>query len=911
MPAAAIHRVSFSPVRFVEAAAGDMVRRHASAGGGMPDLRRAILLIPDAHAAADVARALRAASGAPVLLLPRMVTLRSWASDVLLDRPVLPRAVREATLYGALAAHPSLGDADRWVIAGELLNLFDELTLHAVVLPQTVNEFARQLERAYRARKSRSFEFEAALVHELWRVMTRDARELDAEAAYALRLAQLAVRASHPLYVLGVQQMIPSEQHFLQVYAQHAPVTVFEPDAVAGDAGTRMLSVAWPSTAANADLRTRARSLREEFPVSPLAERVSIFGATSPEQEAQAVDVQVREWLLAGKQRIAVVALNRVTARRARALLERAAVLVRDEAGWPMATTSAATVISRWLDVVSGDAYHRDLLDLMKSPFSFHDWPRDQRQQTVWRLERYVREASATSGLGHFIALAEQHHDAEVRQLLVRVQRGANVLGRARRPLARWIEALTASLDEIGVRSGLLADAAGMQIFDLIHKYKEELSRDTLPVSFAEWRRWLARQLEAASFIERTVDSPVMFTYLDATPLRAFDAVLVLGCDARHLSSAGDAPLFFNQSVRAQLGLPTRHDEARDTETLLATLIASASTVLLTWQKISGGESGLLAPPIERLLALHECAYGSGLDDKHLAALIAHTEVRCEGRSQAVAETLPPAPRAAAALLPDAISASGYNTLIACPYQFHARYLLRLAELDDVQELIEKSDYGQRVHAALQAFHAAHALTGDLADHEAIATLEKLSDEVFAEAISRNYLARGWLLRWKALIPDYIAWQRQREAEGWRWHAGEAERRIAIHTPGGRQLTLVGRIDRVDRRADDSVAVVDYKTRAENKLKDALKVPGEDVQLPVYALLWGGPVAAALFLSIEREGVKAVAIEEEVSQLAQAARDRLGVLYDAMSGGQPLPAQGAASTCEYCDMQGLCRRAHW
>jgi len=42
------------------------------------------------------------------------------------------------------------------------------------------------------------------------------------------------------------------------------------------------------------------------------------------EQEAQAADVQVRRWLLAGKTSIAVVVQDRLVARRLRALLERA-----------------------------------------------------------------------------------------------------------------------------------------------------------------------------------------------------------------------------------------------------------------------------------------------------------------------------------------------------------------------------------------------------------------------------------------------------------------------------------------------------------------------------------------------------------------------------------------------------------
>ena len=105
--------------------------------------------------------------------------------------------------------------------------------------------------------------------------------------------------------------------------------------------------------------------------------------------------------------RIGVIVNDRTVARRARALLERAGVLVRDEAGWPFSTTSAATAIGRWLDVVSGDAYHRDLLDLLKLPFAFHDWPRATRQATVAELaaeagvpaER-VRERDTSNGLG-------------------------------------------------------------------------------------------------------------------------------------------------------------------------------------------------------------------------------------------------------------------------------------------------------------------------------------------------------------------------------------------------------------------------------------------------------------------------------------------------------------------------------
>ena len=138
---------------------------------------------------------------------------------------------------------------------------------------------------------------------------------------------------------------------------------------------------------------------------------------------------------------------------------------------------------------------------------------------------------------------------------------------------------------------------------------------------------------------------------------------------------------------------------------------------------------------------------------------------------------------------------------------------------------------------------------------------------------------------------------------------GEVARAGEITTPEGKTLTLHGRLDRVDE-GPNGVAVVDYKTREAAKLKKSLEPPGEDVQLPVYALLWGAPVADALFLSLEREEVKAVELWGRAG-LAEAVRLRLGELFDALAAGARLPAQGVEETCEYCEARGLCRRNLW
>ena len=891
----------------------------------LPDLTHAVVLVPDPHAAQDVGGALREAAGVAALLLPRISTLGQWAGTMPIGKAVTSRTAREALLYRELSQRGWLKSADLWAVCGELASLFDELTRYNIALPSDLPEFNRQLERAYRARSGDSLTFEARLIHELWHVIARVTGEADPEAAYQMRLGGLAENASGPLYALGLTRLSPAEERFLEQYAERQPVKLFSPEwAADADAVERMLAAAWPREPDLAGLLERARAFKAAHSASPLARRLRLIGAGSAEEEAHAVDVTVREWLLTGKKRIAVVVQDRLVARRARALLERAQVLVKDEAGWAFSTTSAATVIGRWLDVAGGECYYRDLLDLMKSPFAFHDWPRESRRGAVWRFERYVREEGVISGLSAFIKLAEERNDPEVGQMLARIRAGLSALGRGSRPIPRWLSALSVSLERIGVHAGLAADSAGDQLLDLLARLGQELGADTLTVNFSEWRRWLARQLEAETFRDRAIESPVVFTSLPATRLRRFDAVVLLGCDASHLPGPDPVSLFFNQGVRAELRLPTWAERAREIEDQLAQVVASCSAVVATWQRTLAGEPNPLSPQLERLAAVHRLAYGSELVEEARPAHLAGSGVHRPEGPYTIEPTRRPAPLSAAALAPRRISASGYNSLVACPYQFHARYLLGLAELDDVQEMIEKKDYGQLVHSLLAEFHRAHprvsALDGALAERE----LTELSERSFAPVVARNYLARAWLARWTALIPDYLDWQREREAEGWTWKDGEAARELEVTTPGGKALTLRGRIDRIDIRntapgsegASEShpsplYAVLDYKTRDPTKLRKSLELPGEDVQLSVYALLWGGAVAEALFLSLDRDGVAAVPLEDEISALAEKVRARLGELIDALAAGSPLPAQGVEEVCEYCEMRGLCRRNHW
>lgn len=264
-----------------------------------------------------------------------------------------------------------------------------------------------------------------------------------------------------------------------------------------------------------------------------------------------------------------------------------------------------------------------------------------------------------------------------------------------------------------------------------------------------------------------------------------------------------------------------------------------------------------------------------------------------------------PCPVVPPALLPQRISASGYNSLVACPYQFYARHMLHLNELDEVREGVEKRDYGEWVHDILHRFHQQFPVLAEHACAVLAEALRHISGAVFAPAVERDYLARAWLLRWQQAIPAYLDAQLKSEAEGWRYQNGE----VPFELPLTGELLMHGRIDRVDVQAGGAVRVLDYKMIEATRLRNKLKEPGEDVQLACYAQVYEADEAA--FISIEKDKVLSVAPPQDLPELAQANIERLLALFEQMRKGAAMPAHGVDEDCLYCEMRGLCRKGEW
>jgi ATP-dependent helicase/nuclease subunit B len=841
-----------------------------------------------------------AARGFATVVPPRMATLEGLLDAAMLGLPVVPRARRLADLHRLLVSRGWFGGMPQWDTCRVILALADELSAR---LPEPPDEkgFLRLIEAHYRGRAARVAEPEARLVYEVWRAYARPARgaSLDPGLARRMLLAEAARALAGPLIVVAARTEAVLDT---EVAALAEMVSARWPVIVAGRAGLPCaLERAWPASLEETP-SVRAAALGESD--RALFDRVRVLRAPSLEAEAAAAAHQVRTWLAQGKRAIALVAADRMVARRVRALLEREGVLLTDEAGWKLSTTSAATCAMRWIDAVSGNFHQRDLQDWLRSPFVFADVERGPLARARAAIEEAIRRNNLQGGLGALRHALERAGapDATALAIVDRIEVAARPWARRAAVLDEWFDLLLETLAALGATNALAADAAGILLLDLLRTLRDQLAGGAAQ-PLAAWRDFLASELEGASFRDSAIDSPLVMTSLARAQLRRFEATLLLGAGEAHLGAADDPGPLFAARLRAQMGLATPEEQSAGLRDSLGTIIEHADEFRATWQSGSAAEPQPLSPWFVRLDVLARAAGHPGLIEAARAPAGASPQ-GLESRFMGM-----PAP-SAAPLRPAVISVSAYASLIACPYQFFARHMLALNEADEVREEFEKTDYGQWVHDLLNRLHMRFPRFSGMARDVLLTEFHRIADSVFAPAIEFNYLSLGWKRRWVALAEAYIDWQIQREGSGWHWQAGEVKASLPIPAASGRSLELRGRLDRIDARGRGEVEILDYKTQDAAALKRKVAEPGEDVQLAAYRLLHAaGGDARAAFVAVDGKAIRTVPANQQ--HTPQAERRRLLALVDGIDAGAGLPANAPESACAWCEMRGLCRRDHW
>lgn len=927
----------------------------------LPDLSRTVVLLPDLQFASQLRQRLLDAAmamGHDALLGPQVTTPGLWLQEnTWLDQETPARARRELLLVEVLQQHPDVfGHDDPWRIAASLVTLFEEMTLHRVPVPASAEAFIERLRSAYgiEDRLPEPLGQEGGIVHRLWTAWHEQLQAddmADPGAAHLQRLA-LATQAASDLHfcLLGFDSPpVADAEWFCRLLDSGKASGIF----YRGDPGNGLLAErlqrleqekpASPSAAEHCldilytrtdePLVERAARLSSCLEHSPLAGQLSVFAARSPESEARAIDLQVRQWLLDGKTSIGIVTEDRRLARRVRALLERAGITPRDMGGWALSTTSAAAALERWLETVEEDFAYQPLLDVLKSPFSFPGDDAEALAADIYRFEQdIVHHENIARGLEryrkHIRLRAQRLKQAWSERTAARLQQLLNQLDHAADPLRpfldttahapdRILDALKASLEELGMWQTFSNDPAGQRILGEWQLLHHAASQSQVTMNWPEFRAWLGSALESHDFTPATADSPVMLLTLQQAQPGYFDGVIIGACDLEHLPVRNPPSAFFNDAVRTDLGLPVWPDQYTLQLLRFRRLLQRAPQVLMTWHSEAGGEQRMPGPWVAALQNFHRLAWGSDLENTRLQPLLDEpgTQVRGNHPLPEATASRRPAPALPPGFLPGTISVSSHDDLVACPYRFFAARGLGLKPREAISEALEKAGYGELVHRCLEIFHAGKegyppAFTEPVtpANRDAAArSLETISRAVFTRELEDNFEHRAWLARWLERIPAYIRWQEARQPE-WRFSLAEQALEMAL----GNGHTLHGRIDRIDTNGSD-LAITDYKTGAIPKQAEV--EAGEKVQLSTYALLTKNLPARVDYLDLD-DGQRKVKpgpalASEALAELATAVGERLVAVLDAIEAGSPMPAWGNADACRYCSMDVVCRQQAW
>ena len=602
---------------------------------------------------------------------------------------------------------------------------------------------------------------------------------------------------------------------------------------------------------------------------------LALHAAVDGEDEAQRAAACVLAHLMAGRSPVALVAQDRVLTRRVSAMLGRRGVALRDETGWTLSTTRAAASLMSLLRAQVWDASTDAVLDWIKNAPAFDPFGVSQAE-VAWRRTGARDWRSVHS------------EDALVQQ--VQAVRDSLQAGRS---LVRWLADLRQALQSAGQWPSLLQDPAGQAVLDALRL------REGMEVEFAdvaprmnqsEFTTWVGQTLEGINFLpQHPADAQVIILPLSQLLGRPLAAVVLPGCDEQRLPVSPEPPAMWTSTQRALLGLPSR-------EQLGAAARAGWHYALrfphidLLWRLSEGGEK-LMASGFVQELRLQQ-ALQLTADPSALRALTAQPCVM-------------PAPSGDALSL-TTLSATAYEDLRRCPYRFFALRLLKLQESDELDIELGKRDFGTWLHSVLKCFHEALNLAPTQDMTLRMGLINAAAEQVTgSQGLSKSEFL-PFAAAWPRVREGYLQWLSEHEASGATFVAAEAWREIPLGC-----LKLVGKIDRIDRLADGSALVIDYKTEARTTTHQRIKESREDTQLAFYAALLTDDTLAAAYVNVgEKDATKSFA-QADIVSLRDQLLESIATDMARIGNGAPLPALGEGQACEFCAARGLCRKDFW
>jgi ATP-dependent helicase/nuclease subunit B len=520
---------------------------------------------------------------------------------------------------------------------------------------------------------------------------------------------------------------------------------------------------------------------------------VRVMESAHPEEEAQAIAVLVREALAEPERRVAVITPDRSLAARIVAHLSRWNVVADDTAGRPLPQTAAGRVLLQLAELVAERAAPVPLLALLGHPLVQAGGARAAWLERVRQLDLLLRGPRPGPGLPairqridenerRYPGLAEWWSGVEDLLFPIVALEGEVTLDAALIALSEAGEALCGT--------GLWAQADGRCLSQFVERWREAATSAPTIASCDELPALLRDAMEDVSVRPPYGGHPRLAIYglLEARMSRA-DLVICGGLtEGTWPGNPTPDPMLAPPVLRA-LGIPGADFRIGLSAHDLATALGAPEVVLSHALRDAAGP----VIPSRFLLRIHAM----------LGEQLRH-EARAVELARRLADPDPVAPHPRPHPMPDAeqrkvdIAVTALDRLRGDPYQFYASAILSLRSLDPVDADPTPAWKGDAVHKILQLWHEAGGVPGQL-----VPLAEQKFDEMSAHPFMRAM--------WKPRLIDALHWIEEETDR----LAGEGREVLAVEKKGEMRIDGIrihGRADRIDKLADGTLGIVDYKT---------------------------------------------------------------------------------------------------
>ena len=572
--------------------------------------------------------------------------------------------------------------------------------------------------------------------------------------------------------------------------------------------------------------------------------------AADAQQEAAAIALLLRESIETPGARAALVTPDRDLARRVSAELARHGITADDSAGEKLAETPAAAFLRLVARMVAEGFAPVPLLSVLKHPLSAGGMERDAWLAAARRLEvtalRGPRPAPGLDGLRASARAAQADALPGVAALLDALAgalAGFEALPESpARPPAALLAAHMAAAEALAatpdVPGGLrlYAGEEGEPLARHLHELGEALEH-LPPVSPADWPDLfeamlagpVAPSLRAVRGRGDAAHPRIAILGLLEARLQSFDRVVLGALEETVWPQAADPGPWMSRPMRKQFGLP--EPEARIGRVAADFLYAAAAApeAVLSSAIRRGGAPSVPARWMTRLDTFLAGQGGLAVAPSPAAAWAAALDAPAR-----VTPCARPAPAPPVAVRPRRLTVSDAGLLIADPYAFYAKRVLRLLPLPPLEQEVGAIEYGTLVHDAMAGFLRAlgTAWPGEAAARAAWDRASQTALKTFAD---RPGMLAFWRPRLANIGAFAIGQEAALRAPGTllACHV-EATGRAMLRLPEG-EVEIEARADRLDHLSRGGWRILDYKTGSVPKA--GALADGAAPQLPIEAWL--------------------------------------------------------------------------